>query len=165
MTTVEQSLASEKQVNFITSLLESREVPENIVDVATTLPLKRKVASLVISEMLMCPKKPFGQGAAKNIKPVQEGYYLLNNEVHLVVTGKTGNRYAKKLVNPGHKPRWDYAPGVIKDLVDLTPLTLEEAAAFGHLNGYCLACGRNLTDPVSVQNGIGPVCAKKAQFA
>lgn len=161
---LEKNLASEKQLSFVASLLETREVPSDVVDVATTIPLDKKAASLVINAMLLCPKKPFGQGAAKDIKPVAEGYYLHDGVVVLVVTSKTGNRYGKKLITPGHKPRWVYAPGVVKDLAGQTPLTLEEAASFGHLNGYCLACGRNLTDPASVQAGIGPVCAQKKLF-
>lgn len=29
----------------------------------------------------------------------------------------------------------------------------------GIANGYCCACGLMLTDPISIQNNIGPVCA------
>lgn len=40
-------------------------------------------------------------------------------------------------------------------------LTMEEVVAHGSLMGYCLCCGRTLTDPTSVANKIGPVCAEK----
>lgn len=40
-------------------------------------------------------------------------------------------------------------------------LTMEEVVAHGSLMGYCLCCGRTLTDPQSVANKIGPVCEKK----
>lgn len=33
------------------------------------------------------------------------------------------------------------------------------AIRYGRLYGCCSACGRKLTDPVSVANGIGPICA------
>jgi hypothetical protein len=35
------------------------------------------------------------------------------------------------------------------------------AVAYGRLTGQCSCCGRELTDPVSIANGIGPICADK----
>jgi len=35
------------------------------------------------------------------------------------------------------------------------------AARYGHELGVCGICGRTLTDPVSIEAGIGPVCAKR----
>jgi Family of unknown function (DUF6011) len=35
------------------------------------------------------------------------------------------------------------------------------AKAYGIETGTCSCCGRELTDPVSVANGIGPICATK----
>jgi hypothetical protein len=35
-----------------------------------------------------------------------------------------------------------------------------EAGALGKQFGFCVRCGATLTDPVSVANGLGPVCAK-----
>lgn len=35
------------------------------------------------------------------------------------------------------------------------------AVAHGKLTGSCSCCGRELTDPVSVENGIGPICQAK----
>lgn len=37
----------------------------------------------------------------------------------------------------------------------------EAAAAYGKATGTCSCCGRELTDPVSIANGIGPICADK----
>jgi hypothetical protein len=36
---------------------------------------------------------------------------------------------------------------------------MEQAAVQGKMMGFCIRCGATLTDPVSVANGIGPVCA------
>lgn len=33
------------------------------------------------------------------------------------------------------------------------------AVAYGKQTGSCSCCGRKLTDPVSIENGIGPICA------
>lgn len=40
------------------------------------------------------------------------------------------------------------------------PLSEEETGKLGKQFGFCVRCGATLTDPVSVANGIGPVCAK-----
>ena len=36
-----------------------------------------------------------------------------------------------------------------------------EAVAHGKRTGNCACCGRELSDPVSIANGIGPICANK----
>lgn len=38
---------------------------------------------------------------------------------------------------------------------------LAAAKKYGKLSGRCCSCGRDLTDPVSIENGIGPICATK----
>ena len=38
---------------------------------------------------------------------------------------------------------------------------LAQAVAYGRQTGSCSCCGRELTDPVSVERGIGPICASK----
>ena len=35
------------------------------------------------------------------------------------------------------------------------------ARAYGKRTGICSCCGRELTDPVSIENGIGPICESK----
>lgn len=40
-------------------------------------------------------------------------------------------------------------------------MSVEEAKTFGKIYGFCVACGRTLTDETSIANGIGPVCAGK----
>lgn len=35
------------------------------------------------------------------------------------------------------------------------------AIKYGRITGTCCVCGIELTDPVSVKNGIGPICAEK----
>ena len=66
---------------------------------------------------------------------------------------ETGNLYGKV---------WDgdafrYQPGALR--LAAIPMTLEEAAAFGHQTGRCCCCARKLTNPESVAAGIGPICA------
>lgn len=67
-----------------------------------------------------------------------------------IVTGKKGS-YSK--VYSGNAKK-DIENGGAK-------LTMEEVVTHGSLMGYCLCCGRQLTDPKSVAAKIGPVCASK----
>lgn len=38
---------------------------------------------------------------------------------------------------------------------------LAAARESGKLTGRCSCCGRELSDPISIQNGIGPICEQK----
>lgn len=38
---------------------------------------------------------------------------------------------------------------------------LDAAVEYGRATGRCSVCGRTLTDPVSIEAGIGPICAEK----
>ena len=116
-------------------------------------------ASYLINGLLNCPE------VAK--KMAQPGYYK-NGSAYLVVVenrAKTAT-YAKRLEVTKNaagrtKARWVYAPGEATDVASVAPMSIEEAAAFGHLHGICFVCCRALTDPESVARGIGPVCAKR----
>lgn len=118
-------------------------------------------ASYLIGGLLKCEQKP----KAPQARP---GYYVgEHGEFVNVVTNKAGtNTYAKVLSvtkDKGQraKAKWEYAPGVGAEVAHLTPLSIDKAAEFGHLNGVCIVCCKALTDPESVLRGIGPVCAKR----
>ena len=91
--------------------------------------------------------------------PVSEaGVYRLGSKLYKVQKGKTsGHFYAKQAVG---ESGWEYAPGAIYRLRAMDRLTLEQARAIGRATGVCVCCGRELTDQVSVDGGIGPVCEK-----
>lgn len=58
---------------------------------------------------------------------------------------------------------WKYAGSVYaakKVLAGETVLSQEKAGMLGKQYGICIRCGRTLTDPVSVANGLGPICQK-----
>lgn len=91
------------------------------------------------------------------------GYYVKGDTVYVVVLNKAKTRtYAKQLVISGRgRARWEFAPGAVRDL-DLTiKLTEAEASIMGRQHGVCVVCAKELTDPKSVQAGIGPVCGKR----
>lgn len=46
-------------------------------------------------------------------------------------------------------------------LLDIAKDPLTKAIEHGRMTGECALCARELTDPESIDRGIGPVCAKK----
>lgn len=161
--------ATQKQIGFIRDLVNR--VPNldflpplemlALNDIRDSKPVGKGVASDLISDLLRhVPKQP-KQAMA------DEGYYTTPNDFLVVVRNRQGNAtYAKRLVvtkndNGRSHAKWVYAPGMGYAVAGMTPMTLQEAAAFGHLHGVCFVCCKALTDPVSVKRGIGPVCAKR----
>lgn len=156
--------AHQKQLSYIASLAKGRDLGDDLalrgrlsaVDDGVFLTVGE--ASALIDALL---KRPALQKGA----PAAPGYYFFENAAFVVVEGKTtGKAYAKKLVLSGNKGSWVYAPGMVFKLVDARPLSVEEAAKLGKLHGCCFVCGKTLSDPKSVQAGIGPVCSKKLAF-
>lgn len=89
------------------------------------------------------------------------GYYTSGEDFVVVVANRARTRtYAKRLTQTGSRWSWEYAPGVGRTLAGLEPMSLDQARKFGHLHGVCIKCCKPLTDPKSVEAGIGPVCAK-----
>jgi hypothetical protein len=50
---------------------------------------------------------------------------------------------------------------MVYKLTSADRMTLEDAKEFGALYGTCCVCGRLLTNEVSIEAGIGPVCGKR----
>lgn len=71
---------------------------------------------------------------------------------------KDRGEYAGKIVDGRFVPARDAAPDVATILRDIAADPVESARAYGKATGMCCCCGRTLTDPVSVANGIGPIC-------
>jgi hypothetical protein len=140
--------ATEKQISFIERLLTER-IWNDEVEVSA---LSSKEASNLIENLLKSPKS---QNFANEIGI----YQTENGDVYRVQPSQsTGRLYAKKLVISGG---WEYENGAIYRLKPEHKMTLEEAKAFGMATGLCCVCGKFLTDPDSVSQGIGPVCIKK----
>ena len=70
---------------------------------------------------------------------------------------ETGNLYAKRLLDGGG---FEYAAGAMKTLTEPMRLTLDEAKTYGRRTGTCCCCGATLTNAVSIEAGIGPICAQ-----
>ena len=98
--------------------------------------------------------------------PVTEaGMYRRDGLVYRVKQARGGGnfyalRYCPEVIGaPGD--RFVYTPGAIRLLSADDRMSLAEAKALGHQFGQCCVCGAELTDPKSVEAGIGPVCAKR----
>jgi hypothetical protein len=73
---------------------------------------------------------------------------------------KTG-LYAQRVIAGEGRVRFEYVHGAIARLLSTHQMTLEEGREYARLIGACCVCGRTLTDPTSVGDGIGPICRKQ----
>lgn len=66
-------------------------------------------------------------------------------------------------INPDgtFRPSSDCATSDLEELIVINQNPQDAIAAHGHATGECGACGRPLTDPKSVELGIGPICLQK----
>jgi hypothetical protein len=72
--------------------------------------------------------------------------------------------YSGKIVNNVFKPTSAASKEVLELIRNIAASPLEAAVAYGKRTGTCSCCGRELTDPASIDAGIGPVCAEKWGF-
>jgi len=100
------------------------------------------------------------RAAAPAVEPLAEGCYMREEAVYKVQRSRTsGNLYAKVLRTD--VLGWEYAPGAVRLLSLANRITMQQAQEFGARFGVCAICGRTLTDPESIDRGIGPVCANR----
>jgi len=91
-------------------------------------------------------------------EPVVEGMYKdpETGRIYKVQKSRSsGYNYAKELIGGS----FDYAAGAMKIIRSEWRMTLEQAKEYGALYGTCCVCGRTLTNEVSIEAGIGPICA------
>jgi hypothetical protein len=143
--------ASAKQIAFLTTLVAERIHSESVDFDALT----SASASALISLLLNAPRKSGG-----SVQRVTElgMYRTAEGEIYKVQRSReSGNLYAKRLdIFDGG---FIYEQGAISKVAPSDRMTLAEAKAFGVQYGICCVCGALLTDPVSVAEGIGPVCS------
>jgi len=145
--------ASEKQIAFLSTLASER-VHELAIDFAA---LTSGQASSLIETLLGSPRKT--GGSVERI--TEEGMYQnAGGDIFRVQTSRqSGNLYAKRLdVFDGG---FIYEPGALRNIKPSDRLSVEQAKALGVQYGFCIVCGILLTDPKSVEQGIGPVCIKR----
>lgn len=111
-------------------------------------------------------KAAAAEKAAKPVdEPATEGFYQLNGAIYKVMKNRAGNRlYARKLVVVNGKGEWHYDKGTVYSLKQSNRLTPAQAKEFGDLHHFCLCCHRELTQPLSIERGVGPVCWGRLGF-
>lgn len=135
-----------------------------VMDAATepARPVSSRDASAALDELFALPRPAAAALAV--------GGYARDGVVYRVQLSKsTGRPYAMTLDPTGKTdrrtgepaPAWVYTAGAIHNLTAAHALDLDTARAYGTLTGICAICGARLTDPVSVERGIGPVCAAR----
>ena len=103
--------------------------------------------------------------AKSEVNPVTEvGMYRdADGGVFRVKSSKSGNLYANRFTPEGatKSERFTYERGGMYRLSASMRMTVEECAELGVLHSICCICGAELTDPSSIERGIGPVCASR----
>lgn len=177
---------TEKQEKYLRRLVEKGSIDTTLAsawDVTPQAATDRFVAAIeskseasrIIDELLhFTPSEPDTSPRARrlvdspDVDPPEGIHYLKDGDtitvykVQRAVNG-SGKLYAKRLHVDGPSPSWSYLGrgGAFRELSDATLLDLETAKQFGLLYGVCGICGRTLTDEVSIERGIGPVCFRK----
>lgn len=125
--------------------------------------VSKQQGSSAIEMLISWNKRSF---APRPVPVVREkapvGVYKRGEDIYRVIKGRQSQKtYAQKLVTDanGH-PVWDYAGAMVFELKVEELISPEVAAQMGRSVGYCVICGRFLTDAESVAKGIGPVCEK-----
>lgn len=148
--------ATAKQISLINALRAERNLePFNFSG------LTIEDASAEISRLFALPRAKAEPKAKREVKVSEAGIYrTADGTIYKVQRSReSGNLYAKRLNVAGRG--FTYAQGAIYLLTADDRLTLDEAKAFGFEFGICCVCGAELSDPKSVAQGIGPVCAKR----
>ena len=92
--------------------------------------------------------------------PKAEGMYRdASGIVYRVQKASAGHLYALTL-NTG-TGKFDFVRGAMGSLDESMRLTLAQCQEIGRAIGRCIVCGARLTDPDSVERGIGRVCASR----
>lgn len=166
------TVASDRKVNYLVDLAAQR-TPRVTEDAIRTWAqtVHWSVVSAKITALLAMPvvtAKP----AVVPTPDVPAGRYAVDGEDGALkfyrVDRPTEGRWAgRTFVNVQasdelHPIRGRAAANAILAKIAVDPRTA--MVRYGHELGHCGYCGRTLTDPVSRERGIGPVCASKLGY-
>ena len=87
-------------------------------------------------------------------------YWLAGAPFRVQRSRESGRLYAVRVWDDG-STSYEEGRGKICLLDPAQRLTLEQARALSRRTGTCCSCGARLTDPNSIDAGIGPVCARR----
>jgi hypothetical protein len=146
--------ATPRQISFLRTLADERGV--ELVGTRDPAGLNVGEASNLIEVLLGMPKP-----TAVAVAELEIGMYrVANGDIYRVQRSReSGRLYAKKLDWANNS--FVYEAGALRVLTADDRMTLDEAKAWGVETGICCVCSAFLTDPKSVEAGIGPVCARR----
>lgn len=157
-------LMSEKQESFLRTLL-ARKQPEADADaiingingLSAQGGQPRGAASTMIDILKARP-----DAKAKDAVKLEDGIYQIDGQVRKVYHTVHGRNEQVAKVWDENSRSFEYVGK--RGLRGLTPahkMTLAQAKEFGAIYGICCNCSATLTDERSIEEGIGPVCAKR----
>lgn len=149
MQLVEKKKLSEKQVAWVHYL-----ATQSVIDSQTPVefgPYKQLVNKMYDT---MTAKKFQVRLPGMTLSTVNKG-----PNIGCVYVFENGN-YVGKITSTGDL-KGNASEDVLNMLEDANDNLMQLAKIYGHQTGTCSICARTLNDPLSVQMGIGPVCAKR----
>jgi len=161
--TTEPKPATENQRSYLTNLIAERPcwaaavglAPEGITRLSIAEASKWIKAALSITPEHNIEHKRHPDAIA--LDELEEGsYWTFDGDVVRLRWSRTGYLYGE-LLNP-NEGRFEYVRGIIFRLK--SRMSLDEAKEWGARFGRCCVCGKLLTADKSVEQGIGPVCAR-----
>ena len=173
---------TQKQQDFILSLLDGREVHEDfiielnsawdsltvgnassIIDTLKKMPFKKKSVAFSTPSALAELPKSFYAVSSISANMVLKDEVIENDYVFVVVAEYMGTRYMRKVLGSvGGFTRVKMSPRDVRAMADLLstePMMFIQK--FGELHEVCGKCGADLTDEKSRAFGFGPDCRKE----
>lgn len=176
-----RDLASEKQIDFLISLMGER--GWDVSDHDATSPqgatvefakLPKADASDLITQLKAQPRAQVAKPDPR-VKITEDGMYCLDGVIYKVQVNYhgSGKLTVKRLIveseaiRDGNELikaasvyyRTESEPAIKFRLSPSDRMSTEQAAKFGDLYGCCVRCGSVLTDQDSINRGMGPICA------
>lgn len=181
--------ATQKQIDFVKRLQAELGVDGPVVGANTTRAQASSIIEDLLKRKGEGSQKPAptrtnlswdnGKGRADTSIDREDGIYVVDGDgdskIYKVYQTQRGISCVKQLAidwdlvndksgeEPGHNPaEWQYLGRTDRHLpAAARKMSIDEAKQFGKIYGFCVRCGRTLTDETSIAEGIGPVCAGK----
>ena len=159
-TTTQNGPATAKQQSYLDNLIATRPTwaatvglaPEGIANLSF-----EEASDWIESARSVMPEREQHPDAIPLDKLEEGPYWTLDGDIVRVRRSKRGHLYGEQL-DP-NEGQFEYKPGIILRLK--ARMTLDEAKEWGARFGRCCVCGNLLTVEKSMQEGIGPVCARR----
>lgn len=159
--------ATDSQMSYIASLMDKvygDNAPEAYLALVESEITRKQASEKIDALRAMLYSTP---AQPKPTVTVPDGIHYTDGTVYRIRTSKSGNQYAERLLTQIEREAnegkaWVYeGRKPLAGLSSDTVLTFQQAKAYGKMYGICADCGKLLTNPDSVEAGIGPVCIKK----